>query len=565
MAVYHISYYLYRSNPVIQREIKIPIECTVQDLCGSFCLAMGISVEQSKILDEDEREISKEKKLLEVFGTGSKLVQMAGRCMIYHNKQMQEIMSLTFFYEVLKETDETILAPDIVEGAGFHLPQDIFRIGLINEIQEGLRTSDSYSVNGVGTFYQAQQVFQQKKTRNLLHSWFLPEMVSTLKTEFAVPLTAVLENKTMAVLRELADRHHVYTYGSKKADYVVALNSKLCENDPQRIFTQMSALEYQYFRELLLKGTIPCATDEELQKLFPVLYSYGVMSFSKKQGVLLWSAIVQDYEEWFDQEEERQFRIGKRIAFVMTGCRIYYGIFDKNICYEVLEALYPGEVSREIFEQFWEDPFRSSGLNGIQFSVESVAGVRIAYDKVLFKEKELLLYLRALAGDESARFLPDKEMFELVSHNGIHSVLNEYGELFLFMRTYAYGDEERRELCDLGINFLRKGYSAGEASRRVVSFFHYFWGNKEKVGRELEDILGRMSVEVPNILYYGYTLKEAKEKRIHSRARVELNRLIKEMQEEEKRAKEAAEARKKAAAAQKKAKTTGTGKRGKRG
>ncbi len=564
MAVYYINYYLYRSNPVIQREIKIPIECTVQDLCASFCLAMGISVEQSKIWDEEEQEITKEKKLLDLFGTGSNLLQMEGRFTIYQNKQMQEITSLTFFYEVIKETDETIPAPDIIQGAGFHLPQGVFRVGLINEILKELRIRESFNANSVGIFYRSKQEFQRKKTHNLLYSWFIPEMVCTLKTECAVPMTAVLENKTLAALKELADHCHVYTYGSRKADYVAALNHKLCENDPQRIFTQMSALEYLNFREMLLNGTIPCVTDEALREVFPVLYSYGVMSFSKKQGVHLWSAIVQDYEEWFDQEKEKKFRQGKMIAFVMKGCGSYYGLFNAAMCYDVLEALYPGEVTREQFEQFWDKPYRNAGLTGISFTFEAETGIRIAYEKELFDAKELPLYLRALTGDDSKRFCPDKKILELISQNGLSSVLEEYRELNSALRQYAYSNDERQELCEFGIKCLRKGYSAGDASRKVVSRFHYFWGNKERVEQELAAILSKISTGVPQILYYGYTPKEVIEKHIKSKAIVEMKRLIKEMKEEEERAKEAAAAQKKAAAAQKKTNRSGTGKRGKK-
>lgn len=588
MAVYRINYYLYRSNPMIWRDIMIPSECTVQDLIAAFCLAMGISPAPGKIWDEEEQVISEKTVLKNIFETDDFLRLTTGRCEIVQAQKRQELNSLTFFYEVVDKLDENLQAPKVLDGTLFHIPQNVFRVGVINEILNGLERQESYTVNAIGTFYRGQQDYNRKKTQNLLYSWFLPEKATMLRTEFSVPLPTVLENTTVNELKSLAEQHHVYVYNHRKADYVAALNNRLCEIDPYSVLKQMSILEYQSFRELVLNGEIASRNIYDLYKIFPILFHYGMISFSKKQGVFLASAIMQEYEDWYDQEKEIQFRKEKIFASVMIGCRSYYGVFTKKICKNVLDTLYPGEISEEMLDQMWGTRLDGAVLSDIAFkqytetklliaekefltadseSCNAETESLIAYDQTLFNPKEELLYLKVLSEDDTPRFIPDKEAFESAIRNGIGSDLQAYNDLILFLQSYAYDGYDRQKLCRDAINCLRKGYPAAESSNLVVQRLHYVWSGREVVQKKLEYILGKMLPDLPLILLYGFTANIAMEQNIMPKAQTELNRLMIAIEEEEKARKKAEAARKAAArkAATRKPAARKSGTTGKRG
>lgn len=560
MAAYKISYYLYRSNPIIWREIKIPSECTVQDLIAAFCLAMGISPVQGKMWDEDEQLLSEKTVLKDLFETEGFLRLTTGRCEIIQEKNRQEMNSLTFFYEVLDTLEENLSAPEVLDGTLFHLPQNVFRVGIINEILNGLENQESYTLAAIGPFYRGQQYFNKKKTHNLLYSWFLPEKAIMLKTEYAVPLPTVLEKKTLNELKSLADVHHVYVYNHRKADYIAALDDKLCRFDPYYILKQMHIREYRSFRELVLRGEIASRDIDELYDIFPVLFHYGMICFTKKQGVFLASAIMQEYEDWYDQEKEIQFRREKLLASVMNGCRIYYGAFTKSICKTVLNTLYPDEISDEVLDRMWGEKMMGAELPDLLFKNYADGKEVIACERSLFNEKEEPIYLKVLSEDDTPRFIPDKKTFEAVSQNGIKSVIPAYRELSMFMRPYLYGAHESEELSTQAINCLRKGFSVSETSKLIVNRFHYVWRGREVIQKELEVVLEKIFPDIPNIHLYGYTATAAVEQNITSKAKTEVKRLIKAMEEEEQARKKAAAARK--AAVKKTRATKTTGKRG---
>lgn len=558
MAAYKISYYLYRSNPIIWREIKIPSECTVQDLIAAFCLAMGISPVAGEVWDEEEQLLLGKTVLRDVFEIEDFLRLATGRCVIYQEKKRQEMNTLTFFYEVQDKLEENLAVPEILDGTEFHLPQNVFRVGVINEIQNGLKNQESYTMTGMGAFYRGQQLFNMKKTHNLLYSWFLPEKASILRTEYAVPLPTVLENKTISELKYLAEVYHAYVYHHRKADYVAALNNKLCEFDPYYVLKQMNILEYQNFRNLVLKGEVASKNIDDLYEIFPVLFHYGMISFTKKQGIFLSSQIMQEYEDWYDQEKEVLFYREKRIASVMTGCRIYYGVFNKKVCRMILDTFYPGEISEEMLDCKWGEKMDAAELTDITFKRIGEEGELIAFDRKLFNAKEEPFYLKVLSEEYTPRYIPDKEVFERVSQNGIESEFSAYRELVRFMSPYIYGVRGGDELCTHAINCLRKGYPVSETSKKIVERFRYVWGGKELIQKRLEEILHEIFPEIPDILLYGYTANAAMEQNILSRARTELERLMQEALEAEKRAREEAAAARKANARNKRT----TGKRG---
>ena len=99
-----------------------------------------------------------------------------------------------------------------------------------------------------------------------------------------------------------------------------------------------------------------------------------------------------------------------------------------------------------------------------------------------------------------------------------------------------------------------------ETSELIVKRFHYTWRGREVIQKDLEVILHKIFPGIPNIHLYGYTAAAALEQNITSKAKTEVSRLIKAMEEEEKARKSEAAARK--AAAKKTRTTKTTGKRG---
>ncbi|MCF0133133.1 MAG: hypothetical protein HUJ72_04640 [Blautia sp.] len=548
MSAYDIRYYLYRSNPVILRKIRVPEEYSAGDLACTFCLGMGIPAAEYEMLDDTGQKIPEQKKLSELFGSGEAFTPVSGVCRIYQDRNRLEATSLTFCFDVEKENRDTPKAPAVLSGVGPLLPQNVFHIGNVNEILEALRDKESYTHSSGGTFYKGQQALHLKKLQNLVYAHFIPDQVVVLKTEIAVPIQTVLENRNMNNLRHMAEIHHVYAYENKKAQYISALTHRLSGFKPRDIFQKMNIQEYLHFVELVRTGKVKCSSNEDLEYLFPVLSAYGMISMSRKAGFFLAAPIMQNYEEWFDGEKETEFRMKKRMEAVMIGCGCLYGVFSRTQCKKVLDTLYPGEVSDKVFCTAWDKSVYKTEAMELFLTNEFGCDELYAYDCHLFNEQEEMLYLKAIIADETERKMPEKEYFDRLSRTGMVPLPDAFYELKRCLGTYIYEETILSKRAYEAVLYLRKGYSVEKVEEYVRGYIrHYYWYDTEEKKAKMREALAVIAGEVPHILYYGYTPEEVKANNITSKAEKELVRLIKEQRAEEKRKKEEAEQRKRAA------------------
>lgn len=602
----NITYYIYRSNPLSERTISVPEHFRIRDLMASFCLAMGIpvacgemcelisiapeeaggrkGVEEAVPLDMDlsvSAWIDRSKKSK----TGMSQDSIRGKAYIYADEKTRSVGELTFLFQVedsnidsshiveeessqtaiTKETEESLKAaitkgteessansfdaiPLVLDACGWHLPAGVFRIGQVNEIWQSLDENKSVQMNGI-TYIASRMTYDEKKTRGLICSHFAPELAPMLHTEMAAPWSVILEAHKVSELEELCSIHRAYCHTKKKANLLNSLLQRLpAVINPQRIFEEIDYPEYMIFRSILLNGTPDKSFMSELQHILPALVHYGMVVWTKKTGLLFLEELVSYYEDWFDTQREKRYRAGKFLTYVLNGCGYYYGIFSKEMGWNLIAKIFSDYVTWEEYDDFWNTMGKHRRDLKIKICDIHSQTPGWAYDYELWDEmKKPMLYYRALAGDESPRYIPEKEEFEDMC---FHHQDCPGTEIFDFMRklsifdTRHYGYNGVLKVC---LNAIRIGLSDREVAQKVIhNTGHYFYRSDYWIDL-LVPAIEAIRPHVPQILLYGYMEKQIEACKVPDTARKRYEVIVKEAEEEEARRKREEQERKKKA------------------
>ena len=515
-----MDFHLYRSNPIIMRQVAVPNNFPLGDLCELCCIIFDIDSSKSTY----ELIMDNAQKTDECLQTPDALPGMAGTIHLEDSSAKSNIFSLDIHFRISECEDGSVSHPVLKSWTGYQIPKNCFNTASINSMQSVLGLRDSWQSPTGDMLYKDSLWCNPDKVNNSLCRRYAPDQVKPeVRSDIRIPVRDLLETVNLSRLKAAVQEYGAWRYcAGKKANYVACLTETFEERGVDYIFGEMEMDEYLRFYQLVINGNSSCQCEDDVIEQFPVLYRYFRICYLKKQGIRIASDLLTNYEKWFDKPKEAEFRRNKKICQGMRWCLFTYAIFSVEDCYRVLEAVYPGEVSLEDLQKYWIAVPYFATPEYLSFARVGTMGASLkdyAFDKRIISLSEAMDFMAVEREDHSEKKLPSSaEEFEATAIKGLDFSAHELQpqELNSVFDRWSDTPDSVFERADYGVGLLRREMSPEDAARNIVSKYERWSYSADEKTRAYTAYLSRVENDIPLFLYYGFTRKEVRARKIES-------------------------------------------------
>lgn len=514
-----------RSNPVIVRRISLPEDAVLRDLLALCQISLGRVVEEGKVMLGEQELIDQKMPISEAFQEeGDIRILLTGP----DHRKKKGRMGLSLFLVPDEgagagpgRSREKEGRPSVTMHVGRNLPDGIWDIARINEIQAELKSGKAARGEEDGTFLTEKSLeYQPKKIENGIRKYFDPENASReINMKLGMPMKALLSQWKVADLKDIADANNIYVDSTMRKQGIV---DSFCRSyDRSRlkeIFKDMTFSEFLAFKELVLSEKPEPAGDWE--KRLNRLYYMGLLMDAGKDGARIALEVLEYYDEWYGTEEEREYLEEKLLKAAVWACSTYYGVFLWKQVEAMIGVLGEDLVSEKKKEEFFHALAEERNHLGIK-RLRSRGGRISPKEKVLLYDStrlskgdaEKILRIRP---DEPERFfLPAKEDIHAATYQRFGLTEKAWRDMEVLFEQYGsytwYGsraDQIKGRVDSVASALAQKGDAVEAAGKAVSQMPRLDWagdGRKELVLKQLLDILGKEAERVPVMALWGYS------------------------------------------------------------
>ena len=500
---------LMRANPAVYREIYIPDFLRGEDIAKVTFLSVGLEPENFNILGTEGeyipyRDVSagellseREELIVERPACYSFFVRVTGSCTL---KQLEEKADRPALQEGL---------PFVMTAVGNNVPEKNMLTGTFNRIQKLLEEYD-YCEIGPGEYLSGKELsFYPAKTDNAIRKLYSPETaVREINKSYTMPGMQLLEKLKVNELRQIAEWHGVFYYGSsRKAGLVEDIAYKfLREESIKGLFQDMSVSEYSALKRFALTDD-PEETGEDWENTLSFLYSRGLFSYISKAGWRIASEILEYYDSIRDTEEEKQLIREKYMHQAMIVSARYYGVFRREQYEAILDKVAPEKIEKAVSDEYYGKVL----IGDPEYSAMAIGRTKsgAAYSKRELYEKDAEQLIKEKEEGESWYIPLSDEIDEVSKHwlsfsDSSEKVLDLIPGMHI--RVYSqYGET----IHDKMLSALRKRGDVESAIETVRKEFSrsYWYGNYDGELKQIEEIIKREVRKLPIMALNGHSFK----------------------------------------------------------
>lgn len=534
MNVLELKVVLHRANPAVVRQFTIPDDFSMDFLQQVMSVLFGwnpdtkwlICAEEINSLRNPETLKGKDKR--SAANTMDDIVEIKNVLKTGHILCLYPIISKSFVFRIsfIGEKEQTNAYPLITRYRGYNIPFDIKNLEGFNRLQLWWKNrSYTYYIGDFYRYDQQKYYFIKKDTERELRKLVFAKdgkefssVLNKLNYSNSIRISHLIEQFRVQDIRNIAQKENIYIPSGLKRDGIMDyVSTGLGSSDVfENHIKYMSLSQYDVFQRICT-GNYKSADSDILYDVGQDLHESSLADFyyygfrkEREIAVTPSTELLQNYEEWLLDGNEKDFLKEAKIYSSILGCVRLYGFIRRSEWIKLSSLWVSEELSylNMSADDAWNNYFMH--IKNSELILVGSYETDYLYDKTYLDEN----IMSGCIGDFAAvtKYEPDFKQLARIEAYGLYFEDEDRKTLENFIkknaRFYGYEEENAHIAEEIGRDVYHSLRCNIDIDFIVSDFIESTHINNQRVIGEFKKLAVSLHSKVRQIEYGGYTKEE---------------------------------------------------------